>query len=84
MTAVTTRMSENGRMTVPASIRAAVGLDRGGDVIVEVVDGELRVRTVAQAMERARAVARKIVGGKTGGTVEDFLADRRREIARET
>jgi AbrB family looped-hinge helix DNA binding protein len=83
MSAVTTKMSENGRMTVPASIRAAVGLERGGDVIVEVVDGELHVRTVAQAMERARAAARKIMGRKKGGTVEDFLADRRRDAARE-
>jgi AbrB family looped-hinge helix DNA binding protein len=83
MSAVTTKMSENGRMTVPASIRAVVGLERGGDVIVEVVDGELRLRTVAQAMERARAVARKILGRKKGGTVEDFLADRRRDAARE-
>jgi bifunctional DNA-binding transcriptional regulator/antitoxin component of YhaV-PrlF toxin-antitoxin module len=70
-------------MTVPASIRAAVGLQRGGDVIVEVVDGELHVRTVAQAMERARALARRIVDGKTGGAVDDFLADRHREATRE-
>jgi AbrB family looped-hinge helix DNA binding protein len=84
MAAVTTKMSETGRMTVPASIRAAVGLERGGDVIVEVVDGELHLRTVARTMERARAVARRIVNGKTGGTVDDFLADRRREAASET
>jgi AbrB family looped-hinge helix DNA binding protein len=83
MTAVTTKMSENGRMTVPASVRSAVGLERGGDVIVEVVDGELRVRTVAQAMNRARAIARRIVGNNKAATVDDFLADRRGEAARE-
>lgn len=82
MNAITTRISENGRMTIPASVRAAVGLVRGGDVIVEVVDGELHVRTVAQAMERARAIARKIAKGKIGGSVEDFLADRRQEADR--
>ncbi len=83
MTAVTTKMSENGRLTVPASIRMAVGLERGGDVIVEVVDGELRIRTVAQAMERARALARRILGGQAGGSVDDFLTDRRHDAARE-
>ena len=83
MTAVATKMSENGRITFPASIRAAVGLERGGNVIVEVVDGELHVRTVAQAMERARAIARKIAAGKKGASVDDFLADRRREAERD-
>jgi hypothetical protein len=60
-----------------------VGLERGGDVIVEVVDGELHLKTVGQAMERARVIARKIVSDKKGGTVDDFLADRRREASRE-
>jgi antitoxin PrlF len=82
MTAITTKMSENGRITFPVSLRAAVGLERGGDVIVEVVDGELHVRTVAQTMERARAMARKIVAGRKA-SVDDFLADRRREAERE-
>ncbi len=78
MTVVTTKISESGRLTIPASLRSAVGLERGGDVIVEVVDGELHVRTVAQAMERARAVARRIVTEKAGASVDDFLKDRRR------
>jgi AbrB family looped-hinge helix DNA binding protein len=81
MNAVTTRVSETGRMTVPASVRSALGLENGGEVVLEIVDGELHVRTVSQAMDRARALARKILGGKT--TVDEFLADRRREAARE-
>lgn len=83
MAAVATKMSENGRITFPANIRAAVGLERGGDVIVEVVDGELHVRTVAQAMDRARAIARRIASGKKDASVDDFLAERRREAERE-
>ncbi|MDR3509005.1 MAG: AbrB/MazE/SpoVT family DNA-binding domain-containing protein [Caulobacteraceae bacterium] len=83
MAAVTTKMSENGRLTIPASVRAAVGLERGGDVIVEVVDGELHVRTVAQAMERARSIALKIIAGRPGGTVKDFISERRRDADRD-
>jgi hypothetical protein len=33
-------------------------------------------------MERARTIARKIAKGKIGGSVEDFLADRRQEADR--
>jgi antitoxin PrlF len=81
LNAVTTRVSETGRLTVPASVRSALGLERGGEVVLEIVDGELHMRTVGQAMDRARAMARKLLRGKT--TVDEFLADRRYEAARE-
>lgn len=80
---IVTKMPENGRITFPIDVRAEVGLERGGNVIVEVVEGELHVRSVAQAMERARALTRRIIAGKEGGTVDDFLAERRCEAKRE-
>ena len=83
MTAIATKMAENGRITIPLNVRAAVGLERGGSVILEVVDGELRVRSVAQAMERARAISREALAGREGFSVDSFLAERRREAKRE-
>jgi len=83
MTAIAARMAENGRITIPLNVRAALGLERGGPVVLEVVEGELRVRSVAQAMERARSISRRIVAGHGAASVDDFLADRRREAARE-
>ena len=76
-------MSETGRLTVPLGVRAAVGLEKGGPVVLEIVDGELRVRSVAQAMARARALTRELTLGLTGVSVDDFLADRRRETERD-
>jgi AbrB family looped-hinge helix DNA binding protein len=83
MPTISAKMAENGRITIPLNVRAAVGLERGGSVVLEVVDGELRLRSVAQAMDRARAISRKIIAGRQGFTVDDFLADRRREAERE-
>jgi bifunctional DNA-binding transcriptional regulator/antitoxin component of YhaV-PrlF toxin-antitoxin module len=83
MAQVATKMSENGRITFPLGVRAEAGLERGGSVIVEVIDGELHVRSVARAMERARALSRGILSGKKGVSVDDFLAERRREAKRE-
>jgi AbrB family looped-hinge helix DNA binding protein len=79
MQSISTKISDTGRITVPASLRAAAGLERGGPVVLEVVDGELRVRSVARTMDRARALAREIVAGRPGATVDDFIAARRRE-----
>lgn len=83
MTATTAKMSDTGRVTVPLDVRAALGLERGGPVVLEVVDGELRLRSVAAAMDRARALTRQLTAGKRGHSVDDFLADRRREAERE-
>lgn len=83
MAHIATKMSENGRITFPIDLRSEVGLERGGNVIVEVVEGELHIRSVARAMERARAVSRRIMRGRKGVSVDDFLAERRRETERE-
>ena len=83
MTGIAARMAENGRITIPMNVRTALGLERGGPVVLEVVDGELHVRSVARAMEHARAVSQKIVRGRKSISVDDFLADRRREATRE-
>ena len=78
MPSIPSRMSENGRVTFPAQFRRELGLERGGDVIIELVDDELRVKTVASVMARARAQARRLAAGKPGASVDAFLADRRR------
>jgi AbrB family looped-hinge helix DNA binding protein len=84
MSSLSTKMSDTGRITVPLGVRAALGLEKGGPVVLDLVDGELRIRSVAQAMERARALTREMTQGLTGLSVDDFLADRRREAKRES
>jgi bifunctional DNA-binding transcriptional regulator/antitoxin component of YhaV-PrlF toxin-antitoxin module len=84
MTNTVAKMSDAGRLTIPAAFREAAGLPRGGSVVLEVVDGELRLRSLARAMERARALTRELVAGKDGLSVDAFLANRRREAGRET
>ena len=79
MTAIKAIMSQNGAVTFPPDVRAAAGLENGGPVVIELVDGGLQVRSIKQIMDRAREVARKIVGDQPGFSVDDFLADRRRE-----
>ena len=84
MASLSTKMSDTGRITVPLGVRTALGLEKGGQVVLDVVDGELRIRSVAQAMDRARALTRELARGLTGLSVDDFLADRRRDAKRES
>ena len=46
-----------------------------GDAIV--------LRTLDQAVARAQVLSRKLVAGKAGASVDDFLADRAREAEAE-
>jgi len=69
----------NGRMSLPADLRRRHGLVSGGQVIVEETEDSIVLRTVSQAVARAQALSRKLTDGKAGATVDDFLAERRRE-----
>jgi len=77
-----TKVSETGKLNLPAQLRRQLGLEHGGPVLVRLVDGELRIRTVQEAMRRLQQDARRIFGA-SGDKVDRFLADRREEAARE-
>src|SRR5690348_8947587 len=76
------RVSETGRLSIPAEVRREVGLERGGVVRIEVVDGAIRIRTMRDVRERVRALARK-TGLADKASVADFLAFRADERKRE-
>jgi bifunctional DNA-binding transcriptional regulator/antitoxin component of YhaV-PrlF toxin-antitoxin module len=65
-------VSETGRLNLPAELRRAVGLERGGPVRIEVIDGAIRIRTMHEVKERIRALARKS-GLADKASVSDFI-----------
>ena len=77
------RVSVSGRLSIPAEFRKAVGLDHGGDVVVELAGREIRIRTVDEVIAQSQALTRRLIGTKPGASVDDFLAERRREAERE-
>ena len=127
MHSVPAKVTESGALQLPAKLRKAVGLDRGGDVIVELHGREIRVLTPEQvpsilkhlpssprkrgstgsmdarfrghddkkasdsvhadrALEdvvaRAQELTREFFKGKPMPTVDEFLAERRRDTGR--
>ena len=77
-----TRLNENGRIVIPAAMRAALGLQAGDEVILIIEDGELRLTTSARRIERAQRLVRKHVPKGVSLSAE-LIADRRREAASE-
>jgi AbrB family looped-hinge helix DNA binding protein len=77
------RVSESGRLSLPAEFRKAVGLERGGAVVIELDEGEIRIRTVREAVRRVQALARELFADKPEVSVENFLAERRKDWGEE-
>lgn len=70
-------------MSLPADVRRRHGLARGGEVLVEDTGDAIVLRTLDQVVALAQAASRRLVGERSGGSVDHFLADRTREAETE-
>jgi AbrB family looped-hinge helix DNA binding protein len=70
------RVSENGRVVIPASFRKALGINAGDEIVLRIEDEELRITTLKRRLQRAQNLVRKHV--KPGASlVDELIADRR-------
>jgi antitoxin PrlF len=69
------RVNENGRVVIPASFRRALGINVGDEVILRIVDDELRITTLRRRLQRAQQLVRKHVKPSTS-LVDELIAER--------
>ena len=72
-------ITPNGRMPLPAEVRDRPGLSVGGTVYLSQTDDGVVLRTLAQSVAHAQALAQMYTGKKPGSSVDDFLVRRRSE-----
>lgn len=77
------KMSEGGRVVIPAEIRRALGLKEGDTVLFEQRDGEVLLTTRKAQIERARSIFRQYVPAGGPSVVDELIAERRAEAAQE-
>jgi AbrB family looped-hinge helix DNA binding protein len=81
------RMSESGRLSIPAKQRKQLGLEEGGMVVTRVENGELRIRPVRAVLAEVQEKVSRLLaaaGIKPGTRLsEELVAERREEAARE-
>ena len=73
---VQVNITPNGRMILPADLRKRLGLADGGAVFLEETEDGVVLRTAAQAVARAQAIAKRFTEGKPEASVDAFLARR--------
>lgn len=76
------KMHSGGRLVVPSHIREALHLNVGDHVLLRVEDGELRVIPRMEAIRRAQRLVAEYIPASVS-LVDDLIADRRAESARE-
>jgi AbrB family looped-hinge helix DNA binding protein len=74
------RLNENGRVVIPALFRAALGVEAGDELVMQLDDKELRISTMKHRIERAQNRIRTYV--KPGTQLSDELIAERREAAK--
>lgn len=75
------RVSDNGRMVLPASVRKAMGLQGDTKVILTLEDDQVRLSPIGHGVSRAQALYREHAKAKR--TTDDFLGDRAADTAAE-
>jgi AbrB family looped-hinge helix DNA binding protein len=72
------KISDGGRLVIPAAMRAAMGIEVGDTVTLVVEGGELHVVTPQVALARLRKVSSQFKDN-TVSVVDELLAERRAE-----
>lgn len=76
------KMSEGGRVVVPAEIRRALGVQDGDTVLWELGEGEAHLTTRREQLRRAQALVRDYVPEGVS-LVDELIAERRAEAGRD-
>jgi AbrB family looped-hinge helix DNA binding protein len=76
------RMSENGRVVIPAAIRKALGIKAGDELMLHLDEDGMKLTTTRLRVARAQRLVRKY--GKPGvSLVDELIAERRAEARKE-
>lgn len=76
---VQVKITPNGRMSLPADIRKRLGLTGGGALVIQETEDGVVLRTVAQSVAHAQALAKQHTAGNADASVDAFLARRRED-----
>ena len=77
MQAIKTKISEGGRVVIPSEYRKQLGLEVGDEVMIQLVDGQMRIFTLEQAVKRAQELVRRYI--PEGRSLSDELLEERRQ-----
>jgi AbrB family looped-hinge helix DNA binding protein len=82
VTDIRSKITGGGRVVIPAEYRRALGLHDGDEVVLRLIDGEVRIISVREAIRRAQEIVRQYVP-RGRSLADELIAERRQEARRE-
>lgn len=76
------KVTNGGRIVIPAKIREELNIKIGENVMLKIEDNELRVTTSQEALRRLQKLVRQHVSPDRS-IVDEFLAERREEAKKD-
>lgn len=77
------KVSDRGRIVVPAQLRRSLGLEPGEDIVLREHNGELHVVSLKQAVRQIQDRAQQCIPADVN-LVDDLLEMRRAEVQQDT
>ncbi|MBN2240396.1 MAG: AbrB/MazE/SpoVT family DNA-binding domain-containing protein [Dehalococcoidales bacterium] len=74
-----TKITEGGRLVIPSAYRKALDLKPGDEVLLSLEDGEIRITSARQAVQRVQELVRQYI--PEGRNLSGELIQERREEA---
>lgn len=75
------KIGTSGRLIVPAKLRKEIGLSDGITVVIETVEGVLRIRKMEDVIRTAQERLKKYFGGTS--LSKELISERREEAKKE-
>ena len=69
-------IAPNGRVVIPANMRAELGCQSGGKLLARLVDGSIILEPIDIAVHRAQAMVSHYIP-KNSGVVDELISERR-------
>lgn len=79
---ITTKVTEGGRIVIPAKLRETLGIEIGESVSMRIQDNSLQITTQREALRRLRELVRTRVPEGVS-LVDELIKERREEAANE-
>lgn len=79
MSVVVSKIDQAGRISITAQQRRALGLESGSPIVINVVESELRIRSMHTAMTELQAESERFVHNEAT-SVDAFIAQRRTDV----
>lgn len=80
----TVNVDSQGRILIPSKLRKQAGIEPGCEVLVFSENGGIVIARREIALAQAQQIVARYLGDQQGSLVDELIAERRREAARES